>query len=535
MKNLLSPLLVLISWVIVAFGQPSWVALLSPLAASLGYALFWREALKIPSFSRRFWVASGWFFLVQAIQLSWMTAIEYQGIYILFAYAAFCGVLGLQFGLLTLAVKRLPHMAVAALWTLFEWGRLYFLCGFSWNPVGLTLTAFLPSMQVAAVFGVLGLSFLVVLTNLAFLSKSTKGWAILTLFPYIFGLAHLWYHQENLSKSPPLSVGLVQTGLMPSQKIPLPARIHEFIHPSLQWERILTALKESKRSFDLIVLPEHAVPLPAEHLYYNTSDSMRLFETTLGAESRDKVLSLASRDKFSNATWAQAVADIFSAEVVIGLEANEEQKHHAAAFHFTPQKLQSNRYEKQILVPLGEYLPFAWLKPFTEKYGIGSFFTPGIESKVFAGKVPLSVSICYEETFSHLIREGRVKGAELLVNVTNDNWYPDSKLAAQHFVHGRVRAVENGVPLVRACNTSVTAAVDSLGRTLGQITEETETGVLAVSVPTYHYATLYTFWGDWGILTVCAFSLLLSWWFSRKSFSLKKLKEMSPPAQGSAG
>ncbi len=132
--------------------------------------------------------------------------------------------------------------------------------------------------------------------------------------------------------------------------------------------------------------------------------------------------------------------------------------------------------------------------------------------KVFASKVPLSASICYEETFSHHMRQSRQKGASMFVNLTNDNWYPNSKLPQQHFDHARLRAVENGVPMVRACNTGVTAAIDSLGRIIGQITEETRAGVLVAKVPLYHYSTLYSFWGDWGIVSLSAafsFNLLL--------------------------
>jgi len=515
---------IVLSWFIVAFGQPAWWPWLSPLAACLGYALFWREALKISSKVRRFWLACGWFCLVQAIQLSWMTATEFQGWYIIGVWAALCLWLGVQFGLLTLAVNKIPHIAVAALWTLFEWSRLYLLCGFSWNPSGLALTSYVYSMQFASLFGVFGLSFWVILTNLAFFKKRMKVWLVLTIFPYLFGILHLAYHEKKLEESPRLSVGLVQTGLLPSQKTLMKGRKDEFISPYDQWQNILNSLKESNQKFDLIVLPEYAVPFPAETPIYASDAALHILETTLGKEALKSVPPMGNQPKVSNYFWGQALANIFSAEVVAGLDADEGRVHYSAAFHFLPYASKTHRYEKQVLVPLAEYLPFAWLKQFTEKYGIFEFFTPGKESKVFVGKVPFSVSICYEETFSHLIREGRIKGAELLVNVTNDNWYPFSNLPQEHFMHARVRSVENGVPLVRACNTAVTAAVDSLGRTIGQITEEQRAAVLAVSVPTYHYFTFYTVWGNWGIVTLCCIFLLISWYNSRKYFNCSNIE-----------
>jgi apolipoprotein N-acyltransferase len=508
---------VIVSWFIVAFGQPAWLAWLSPLAACAGYAVFWKTALTFSSPSRRFWLALFWFAAVQAIQLSWMTAIEFQGLYILFVYGALCLALGAQFGLLTLAVNRIPHIAVAALWTIFEWSRLYFFCGFSWNPSGLALTSYPVTMQLASVFGVFGLSFLVVLTNIALFKKKVKVWAALTAIPYLFGWAHLAYHENALKTSPTLSVGLVQTGLLPSQKIPMKERKEEYISPYEQWERILTALKEKKQKFDLIVLPEYVVPFSAEAPLYSAEAVVDILAASLGKESLKEIPTIGGQEKLSNAFWGQSIANAFSAEVVAGLDAKEEKHHYAAAFHFIPHRSHPQRYEKQILVPLAEYIPYQWLRQFTEKYGIFEFFTHGKESKVFQGKVPLSISICYEETFSHLIRQGRAKGAELLVNVTNDNWYPSSNLPLEHFVHARVRAVENGVPLVRACNTAVTAAVDSLGRILGQITDEQTMGVLAANVPTYHYFTLYILWGNFGIMSLCLFFLVLSWFLSRKS------------------
>ena len=105
------------------------------------------------------------------------------------------------------------------------------------------------------------------------------------------------------------------------------------------------------------------------------------------------------------------------------------------------------------------------VKKLTKSYGISDFFTHGRESKVIESKVPFSISICYEETFAELIREGYgSKVQTLFVNVTNDNYYPNSRLPQQHFDHAKLRAVENGVPLIRACNTGITGVVDRFGR-----------------------------------------------------------------------
>ena len=101
----------------------------------------------------------------------------------------------------------------------------------------------------------------------------------------------------------------------------------------------------------------------------------------------------------------------------------------------------------------------------------------------------------------------------MLVNLTNDNYYPYSSLPEQHFAHARLRTVENGRPLLRSCNTGVTAAIDSFGRILarfGKRGEEFKSGVLECAFVPYTYKTLYSLWGDWGIVTLCLI-ILITW------------------------
>lgn len=494
--------LILASFVLVAFGQPAFGTLYALLAASVGYALAWRVFIPLNVRKHRFYAASLWFFCVQLVQLSWMASTEFQGLYILGVYAALSLGLGAQFGLLTLWVDKIPHVALAALWTIFEWMRLFLLSGFTWNPVGLSLTASIYSLQMASLFGVLGLSYWVILTNLAFWNKKYYAWGVLTVVPYLIGVLHIAYHEPKLQSSPTLSIALVQTGLLPSEKIPLQNRLKEFVSPYVQWERILNSLKPVKEPLDLIVLPEYAVPSVAQLPLYRGPVVEEIFEKTLGTCSH------AVAGKVSNLFWLHKLADHFSAEVVAGLDAQEGSQFYSSAFHVQPASAEEERYDKQILMPLAEYLPFSWLKTLTASYGISSFFTPGRETKIFHGKVPFAVSICYEETFSHVMQDARQKGAELFINLTNDGWYPGTLLPQQHFDHGKIRAIENGVPLLRACNTGVTAGVDSLGRVAGSLNQQSA-GVLVAHIPTYKYFTLFSWWGNVGILTICFLSLTL--------------------------
>ncbi len=513
-----------LSWLIVALGQPAWSPWLAPIAACIGYALFWKLAAEIPFSKKRFWTATGWFSAVQLIQLSWMTSVEFQGFYILLVYFAVAFWLGLQFGLVTLFIDKIPMVATAACWTLLEWARLYVLCGFTWNPVGLSLSAFAMPMQAASIFGILGLSFLVILTNLAFWKKRRGVAVSLALFPYVFGIIHTALHAEKIDQSQTMTIGLVQTGLLPSQKIPIDGFSKDFIPPAQQWHRIINLLKDTKEPMDLVVLPEFSVPLSANYDAYPGSVVRFILEDVFGEEAV-KNIGMNQKTKVSNQFWVRSIGKLFKTDVIAGLEAEDEGHHFSSAFYCQHDHDKVHRYDKQILLPLAEYVPFEWVKSLTRAYGISEFFTHGKESKVFGGKVPLSMSICYEETFSHLMRQSRQKGANLFVNLTNDNWYPNSRLPQQHFDHARLRAIENGVPMVRACNTGVTAAVDSLGRIIGQIVDEKTAGVLVAKVPLYHYSTLYSLWGDWGIVLLSSFFLLIC--FYSGGFRLKRCSHPS--------
>lgn len=107
------------------------------------------------------------------------------------------------------------------------------------------------------------------------------------------------------------------------------------------------------------------------------------------------------------------------------------------------------------------------------------------------------------------MRENSQKGAHLLVNLTNDGWYPRSTLPQQHLDHARLRTVENGLPLLRACNTGITTALDSHGRTIAALDNSEEApGALQVDVPLHRYRTLYSRTGDALIVLLSGFCLI---------------------------
>jgi apolipoprotein N-acyltransferase len=524
-------MLILISLLVVAFGQPAWIRGFGPLAAAIGFALFWKSILAF-SPKKRFLVSLFWFASVQAIQLSWMTTLDYMGPFILVVYLFLILAMGAQFGILSFFLSERVtfrrSLAMASFWALCEWVRLFFFCGFTWNPLGLSLTDSFYSLQFATVFGIFGLSFWVILVNAlglnALLKRSTKNLLVFgsfALFPYLFGLLHQNIREANLPSSGDLNIALVQTALFPEQKELLSEDPTAYIPPLTQWERIFNELSFEKK-IDLLVLPEAALPLGAHRACYSLASIKSFFEEKALPPLRSPYAVFhAGEWRVSNAFVAQALANKFDAHVVVGLDDRDLQGQYNAAFHFYPQNIAYERYEKRILVPVAEYVPLPKWRKFSrfiaKQFGIFSSFNAGTEAKIFKAHVPLGVTICLEETFSNLSRDLRKKGAEVLVSLTNDVWFPGSKLPQQHFYHGRLRAVENGIPLLRSCNTGVTAIVDCFGRSVEQIpASEEKPSVLYLNFPIRSYSTLYTWWGDQAIIGFSLGSLLTYFLFKKK-------------------
>lgn len=524
--------LIVVSFLLVALGQPAWVRGFGVLAAAFGFALFWRAMLSFPSKRDRFLLSMGWFACVQGVQLSWMATMDYMGPLILAVYLFLILGMGAQFALLSFFFDRpingLRVLSIAGCWAIFEWLRLFFICGFTWNPIGLALVDSPYSLQFAAVWGIFGLSFWVIVVNLAALQalieKSTKKiaiWGAMALLPYAFGLVHQKWVETYVPTSGTLNVALVQTGLFPEQKEFLSGSPDDYIQPLDQWARILNVLDETKR-VDLIVLPEAALPLGAHGAGYTLESVKKYFDESDFPPLKTPYAHYDWRGwKVSNAFLVQALANRFKSHVILGLDDADFNGKYNAAFHFRPDDLPYERYEKRILAPIAEYVPMRQWRRFArfvaEQFGIYSSFNAGTKVKIFHATFPIGVSICLEETFSNLTRELRTKGAELFVNLTNDVWFPGSKLPRQHFDHGRVRAAENGVYILRACNTGITGVIDCFGNPLDQLpVSEERASALYISLPIRSFATLYTWWGDSAILGISVAGILLHFLFQKK-------------------
>jgi apolipoprotein N-acyltransferase len=163
-------------------------------------------------------------------------------------------------------------------------------------------------------------------------------------------------------------------------------------------------------------------------------------------------------------------------------------------------------YHKMILMPFGEYTPLSSLFPWmAEINATAAQFTPGREPSVLSfplssgTEVHVSPLICYEDVVPTMAQDATLRGAQLLVNQTNDAWFGDSVAPYQHHMIASFRAIENRRYLLRSTNTGLTAVVDPLGRTAASLLPFTE-GVLPLEVMLISSLTPY-----------CRFPVQLVW------------------------
>lgn len=426
---------------------------------------------------------------------AWLLCPDYHGYAIIIVW----GVLTLLYaGVLEILVRIFDDKpwGLAASWTLFEVGMSYFLCGFTIDQMGVHLLAIPQLAQLASVGGSFLLSFIVMAWN-AHVAYHMFTYRLAWFIP----LSCILYYMP-IKTDTTHNVALVQTGLRPEQKRPIPGRFSSFIPLDTQiisLRRILDQIKPGE--VDLIVFPEAALPFG--------------LDSPLSYDGRVTVRS-----------FFQSIADEKQARVISGLIRENNGEDFTSALEFTPGSTSFAAYDKRVLMPIAEEIPLAVLKPIARQYGIGSSFARGVRQTRFSHEVEYLPSICYEEMLGRLQRScGKLP--RLMVNVTNDVWYPNSTLPKRHLTQGKLRAIENRVPLVRSCNTGVTAAIDPKGREIARLhISEWESGILFASVPVGVSWSFYGYFGDAPLVITLIFVIMLDLFLPIAVSLLRKTPKM---------
>jgi apolipoprotein N-acyltransferase len=440
-----------------------------------------------------YWI--GYAFLVDAKTFGWLLPIAVTA---LPAGLAIFTAIGTAFARLIWTRGPMRVLALATALTMAEWLRGHVLTGFPWNAFGYTLTGPLVLAQSAALIGIWGLTFaaVAVFATPAVLADDAadtrRRWLPLALALLLLaGL--VGYGSLRLSRTPTrfadgVKLRIMQPNLPQDERFNYAAKqeiMNRYIALS---DRSTGPQSAGVRDVTHLIWPESAFP------FFLTREPDALAQIAKLLPEGTVLITGAARvgDVAPNAKIVRAYNSIYVID------------HDGTILTV---------YDKVHLVPFGEYLP---LQSTLESLGLmqltklpGGFMAGDRYRSYPVPRAPRFLPlICYEIIFpGEAVPRGERPG--WLLNLTNDAWFGISSGPYQHFQQARVRAIEEGLPLVRAANTGISAVVDPLGRIVGSLPLGSE-GVLDAPLPQPANRTLYVRTGDSLAGLLVAAALLLS-------------------------
>ena len=391
-------------------------------------------------------------------------------------------------------------LTFAATLSAAEWLRGHLFTGFPWNTFGYALTTPLPLAESTALFGIWGLTFVaaaafaapavladgirrgvaaVALAGVALATLATYGASRLASNPteMVDGV-HLRIMQPNVPQDDSFSYG-ARTPIM-NRYVALSRGVGAGDGTAIGLSGVTHLIwPESAFPFFLIREPDARAAIAA----------MLPPETTLIVGAARPVGPVQGEDRHA-----------YNSVYVID---------HLGSIRAT--------YDKMHLVPFGEYLPFEHLLTrigLTQLTGVPGGFLPGRERRRMAvpGAPDMLPLVCYEVIFpGGVVPEGERPG--WLLNLTNDAWFGTSAGPYQHFQQARVRAIEEGLPLIRAANSGISAVIDPVGRVVASLPLG-NVGLLDSALPKPVQITIYARIGDLSFIVVVA-GILAAGFFSR--------------------
>jgi apolipoprotein N-acyltransferase len=441
-----------------------------------------------------YWI--GYAFLVDAATFAWLLPFAILG---LPAYLALFTALGFALARLIWTKDASRVLALAASLTIAEWLRGHMLSGFPWNAFGYALTEPLALAQTASLIGLWGLTFLsvAIFASPAVLidggARGRKPWlapAMALLLLIAMGI----YGVVRLALQPATQVANVKLRIM-QPNLPQDARFNyaakaEVMQKYLTLSDRATGPQSSGvRDVNILIWPESAFP----------------FFLTREADAMAQIADLLPKGTvlITGAVRAPDVAP--GTKITRAYNSIYVIDHDGSVLSV---------YDKLYLVPFGEFLPLQdWMEKlgFVQLTKVQGGFIAGTRRKTM--EIPnaprMLPLICYEAVFPGEI-ETRGDRPGWIVNLTNDGWFGISTGPYQHLQQARLRAIEEGLPLVRAANTGVSAVIDPMGRIVARLGLGAE-GVLDSGLPAAIKPTVYARSGDIpaAIIVAAAFIIVI--------------------------
>jgi len=412
-----------------------------------------------------------------------LPAILAAGVLILLclALSLFWGVFGAFLGLIRARLGMQAAMLIAPfLWIVLEWLRSYGT-QFPWCYLGYSQNNHIRIAQFATFTGVYGLSWLLMAWNAAFTTV-----ILLKRYIYIISITvlilYISYYGNNTIKNQisgqSITVGCVQGNVPQDVKLN-----HEFADEINRTQLQMTERLIRTRKPDIIFW----------------SESSTLFPLRAGGPWTAQIRDLAKEHR---------------TPLLIGSDSFDPDGVYNSAFLVDAKGEIDGRYDKMYLVPFGEFVPLRSILFFAGKVVPEiSDFSAGKSYHLFPLKEKeFAVHICFEVVFPQLTREFCLRGASLLVNITNDAWFGDSSAPHQHFAMAAMRAIENRRYMIRSANTGISGIIDPYGRIL-QSTDIFVPALIFGKVKHIQEQTFYTRHGDlliYAAISVCIVSFVLA-------------------------
>lgn len=478
-------------WPVLALTFPVFVWLIDGAGAGAG-------GLRA-AFASGWWFGFGYFLaglywigmalLVEADQFAWL--LPFTVVAIPAGLALFTGFGALLARLLwTRGPTRLLAFAVGL--TVAEWLRGHLLTGFPWNSFGQALAAMPAVAQAASVVGLWGLTLiaLAALASPAVLADAPEATKRPWLAPAISAAVLMVMAGLGLYRLATVEVGnvegvrlrIMQPNLPQDEKFKPSAKAAVMKLYASVSDRATSAETRGVRDVTHLIWPESAFPFFLER----EADALAQIADLLPPG----VVLITGAARVEGPRGEQVEPQVFNSIRVVGDD---------GAILST--------YDKLHLVPFGEFLPF---QRFLEALGFEQLtrvrggFTQGAARRplLIPHLPPASPLICYEVIFpGGVLTEGA--RPNWLLNVTNDAWFGLTPGPYQHFAQARLRAIEEGLPLVRAANNGISAVVDPLGRIVRSLPLGSD-GVIDSGLPRALEPTVYARLGDVPALLILA-------------------------------
>jgi apolipoprotein N-acyltransferase len=426
-----------------------------------------------------YWI--GYAFLVDADTFAWLLPAAICG---LPAYLALYTALGFALARLLWTKDASRVLALAASLTIGEWLRGHMLTGFPWNSFGYALTEPLALAQTMSLIGLWGMTFIAVaiFASPAALidsrSRTQRPWLAPVLAASLLIVMGI-YGTIRLARTPTQYVAAVKLRIMQpnvsqDKRFNYSAKADVMSKYLALSDRSTGPENSGVGSANVLIWPESAFPF----FLSREADAMAQIADLLPKGTVLITGAVRPPDQPPGTRVTRAYNSIFVID-------------HDGTF--------LSVYDKLHLVPFGEYLPF---QTTLEKIGLQQLtkvhggFIPGTRRKPMdvPGAPPMLPLICYEAVFpDDIVIQNDRPG--WIVNLTNDGWFGISTGPYQHLQQSRIRAIEEGLPLVRAANTGISVVVDPMGRIVAQLGLGIE-GVLDSRLPAAIQPTFYAKTGD---------------------------------------